>query len=108
MSMAKMNGVANYKYMSFDEEADFNRKVMDLLDNKKYKEIQIYEEKGFTETIGEGEKVYIIEIYEKNKPELDDIGYTKAVAIMGHKEVQKFEKSLEIEKKVEIVWLDST
>ncbi|MGZ7109399.1 MAG: hypothetical protein ACXVHW_10550 [Methanobacterium sp.] len=106
-SMAKMDDIKSYKYMSIEEEADFTKRVLSLLENTNYKEIQIYEEKGFTETIGEGEPIYIIEIYEKNNPGFDDLGYAEAVAIMGQEEVKEFEKTFKIENKVEIVWVDN-
>ena len=96
----------HYKYMSSEEAADFNKRLLDLLENAKCKEIQIQEERGFTRAIGEGERVYIIEVYEKDEPIFDDSGYTQAVAIMGHEELIEFKKSIETEKNVEIKWLD--
>jgi hypothetical protein len=105
-SMAKEDDIKSFRYMSFEEEADFKERFLDLLGNANYMEIQIYEDKGFTRTIGDGERVYIIEIYEKNRPGFDDLGYANAVAILGHEEVIEFEKSLKIEDKVEIVWMD--
>jgi hypothetical protein len=70
--MAKMDDIKSYKYMSIEEEADFTKRVLDLLENTNYKEIQIYE---------------------KNRPGFDSWDMPRPVAIMGQEEVKEIEKT---------------
>ena len=103
-SIAETDKKKHYKYMSHEETGDFDRRVLDLLQNTNCKEIQICEEKRFSETFGKGEKVYITKIYEKDKPIFDNCGYTQAVAIMSYDEVKEFKKSLETESNIKIIF----
>jgi len=103
-SIAESDEKKRYKYMSHEETGDFDKRVLDMLQNTNYKEIQICEEKRFSETFGKGERVYITKIYEKDKPIFDNCGYTQAVAIMSYDEVKEFKKSLETESNVKIIF----